>query len=195
MPLRSLLPAATRYVGVDLSPVELRRGARDGRECGVVADMSMVPLAAGAADAVTVSMALMLTTELDRTLAEIARVLRSGGLMVVLVPTQWPLQLSDVEPLLRLSLPLRGPGAMPRGISVRSIRQRLADADVTVTDVERQRFGFALRQPEDAALAVSALYTPGRSQRARDQAVASLCRLRIGTELPVPLLRIVAKRA
>lgn len=194
MPLRPLLPRHTHYLGIDRSQAELRRGQSSGRAVGVLADMGHLPVASEAADVVMSSMALMLVPRLEVVLAEVGRVLQPGGLFVMLLPSLWPLRWSDVEPLLRLSIPLRGPGAMPTTLSVRQIRRELERVNLAVTDVARQRFGLVLQHPGDAALAVSALYTPSRSQKARDRAVASLCRLRAGTELPVPLLRIVARR-
>ncbi|MCH9719573.1 MAG: class I SAM-dependent methyltransferase [Actinomycetia bacterium] len=194
MPLRPTLPVTTRYLGIDRSPAELQRGRSIGRRVAVAADMSHLPVGSGAVDVVVSSMALMLAERLDLVMAEIARVLRPSGVLAMMLPTPWPLRISDIEPLVRLSIPLRGPGAMPQVVSVSRIRRELAEAGLVVTDVARERFGFRLLQPADAALAVSALYTPGRSQAAKDRAVASLCRLRIGTELPVPLLRVVAQR-
>jgi len=194
MPLRPLLPDETHYLAVDRSRAELRRGQGLGRQSAVLADMSQLPVESGAVDAVVSAMALMLAERLDVVVAEISRVLRAGGVLAMMLPTQWPLRITDIEPLLRLSVPLRGPGAMPQVMSVSRIRRDLAEAGLVVTDVARERFGFRLMRPADAALAVSALYTPGRSQAAKDRAAASLCRLRIGTELPVPLLRVVAQR-
>lgn len=194
MPLRPLLPDETQYLAVDRSRAELRRGRGLGRQSAVLADMSQLPVGSGAVDVVVSAMALMLAERLDLVVAEISRVLRAGGVLAMMLPTQWPLRITDIEPLLRLSVPLRGPGAMPQVLSVRRIRRELAEAGLVVTDVARERFGFPLREPADAELAVSALYTPGRSQAAKDRAAASLRRLRIGTELPVPLLRVVARR-
>jgi hypothetical protein len=113
----------------------------------------------------------------------------------VLLPSVRPLRIGDVPILLALSVPLRGPGAMPQRVTARRIRREMAGVGLTVETVRTHRFAFPLRSPADAQLAVRALYTPDRHEDQILAAQAALAR-RVGphAELPVPLMLIVASR-
>ncbi|HUX71692.1 MAG TPA: class I SAM-dependent methyltransferase, partial [Cellulomonadaceae bacterium] len=109
--LQPALSGYTSYLGVDLSTAELA-GAR-GLDRGPVVrgDARALPVRDGSIDTVVASMGLMLVRPLRQAVAEIARVLRPGGTVAVLLPSVRPLQIRDVPALVALSVPLRGPGA------------------------------------------------------------------------------------
>ena len=71
-------------VGVDGSP-RLARFAHDGDTPVAVCDGARLPVASGIADVVVSSMVLMDVPDLDGHVTELARVLRSGGTLVVAV--------------------------------------------------------------------------------------------------------------
>ncbi|MFW5812395.1 MAG: ubiquinone/menaquinone biosynthesis methyltransferase [Alkalispirochaetaceae bacterium] len=76
-----------RVVGVDLSPEMLARARRrraENRVTFVEADMGELPFDTGGVDLVTGGYALRNAPDLDRLLAELARVLRPGGSLAVL---------------------------------------------------------------------------------------------------------------
>lgn len=191
-PVQPHLPARS-YMGVDRSHAELAAAVRLGRGPVQVGDAVALPVASASVDCVVVSMALMLMP-LSQTLAEVRRVLRPGGAFVALLPATGPVRASDLLPGLLLSLALRGPGSMPTTLSPRRLRHALPQAGLRVTAIERRRFPFPVATAQDAELAVSSLYTPGRSDRQRTRAKSILAALPGRTELPVPLLRVTALR-
>lgn len=195
LPLRPLFADDTAYVGCDLSKSELTLAASQGRSGMVLADINRLPLADSCADAALSSMGLMLAATPQSALDELARVLRPGGTLALLLPAQWPLRPADLLPLASLIWALRGPGSMPNVIGNRRARQLIRKAGLIATDVQRVRFRFPIASVADAELAVAALYTPGRSERQRDQAITSLERLAPDGELPVPLMRVTARKA
>lgn len=79
-PLAAHLP---RWVGVDTSAAELDAAAARGRSPVARADVLELPLATRSLDAVVCSMGLQVTEPLPDVLAEIARVLRPGGIALV----------------------------------------------------------------------------------------------------------------
>jgi 2-polyprenyl-6-hydroxyphenyl methylase/3-demethylubiquinone-9 3-methyltransferase len=71
-----------RHVGVDLRPAGLRTAARHGIDA-VCGDVTRLPLASGSADVVAAGEILEHVTDLSGTVAEVCRVLRPGGLVVL----------------------------------------------------------------------------------------------------------------
>lgn len=180
------------YLGVDTSEAELAVARGMGRGPVHRGDVTDLPLAAQSVDTVVMSMALMLVP-VAATLAEIRRVLRPGGKFVAMLPATWPLRPRDLLPGLAVSATLLGPGSMPQTLRPRRVRRELEACGLTVTSLQRERFAFAVRSEADAALAVRALYTPGRRDAQRRVATWLLSRLPGRVELPVPLLRVVAR--
>jgi SAM-dependent methyltransferase len=186
-----LLPAA--YLGIDNSPAELDLARAAGRGPVQLGDVTHLPLADASMDAVVMSMAFMLVP-MDEVLAEVVRVLRPGGTFAALVPATGPLRVSDVAPLVMLSLPLGGPGRMPQQLHRGRLARRVAATGLRPGSLQRRRFPFPVRDRSDAELAVRSLYTPGVSPAARERAVDWLARLG-PRELPVPLMRFTATKS
>jgi demethylmenaquinone methyltransferase/2-methoxy-6-polyprenyl-1,4-benzoquinol methylase len=83
------LPEA-RIVAADFSPDMLEVARKKGVANTVVADALQLPFESASFDAVTVAFGLRNMADWDRALAEMARVLRDGGLLVILdfsIPT------------------------------------------------------------------------------------------------------------
>lgn len=193
-PLQPRLATADSYVGVDLSAAELTRARTRGRGPVVRADARRLPLPDRSVDAVVSSMGLMLLTPLTDALHEVARVLKPGGVLAALVPAKSPISINDIRPLLTLAVSLRGTASMLQHLTRRRLSRELTRAGLVLIDAQRHRFRFPLHSRDDASLAVRALYTRSRQEGRLDVAINALTQLSGSVELPLPLLRIVARR-
>ncbi len=187
-PLRPLLVPG-RYVGVDLSPAELSLAAARGLDV-VRGDAAELPIATGAVDSLVVSMALQLVP-FDRTLAEAARVLRPGGVLVALVPVSRPLSRADRWRYARLSLALRTAVGYPNDALLRSFT---GTPELLVGSDESRAFLVEVSSPDVGDLLLDALYLPGVSD---DRLAASRQVVRgwTGHRVAVPIRRVVLVRA
>jgi SAM-dependent methyltransferase len=189
------LPAGASYVGVDLSRSELAAARHLGRGPVVRADLRSLPLPDGTFDAVVSSMGLMLVLPVERAVDELARVLRPGGMLALLLPASWPVRRSDIRPLAALMRALRGPGSMPQQISGGRAARLGGRAGLRLVENTTSRFSFPLSTPSAVHLAVHSLYTPGRTSDQLARAERALRRLGPAAELPVPLRRVVAVKS
>jgi SAM-dependent methyltransferase len=83
---RELSARGHRVVGVDGSPALAGRAHRNARSTpAAVGDIARLPVATGAADLVVCFMVLMDVEDLDRSVAELARVLAPGGVLCVAI--------------------------------------------------------------------------------------------------------------
>jgi SAM-dependent methyltransferase len=181
------------YLGVEQSRAERDAASAAGRGPVVAGDVTDLQLPHASADTIVMSMALMLV-DVPAALAQVARVLRPGGTFAATVPAVWPIAVRDLPALVALSAALRGPGSMPRRVTARSLRRDLHQVDLQVTTVSRLRFPFGVATAGDARLAVQSLYTPGRTAGQLRRAESRLSRLPGSPELPVPLLRVTARK-
>ncbi|MDQ1306686.1 MAG: hypothetical protein QG671_2518 [Actinomycetota bacterium] len=191
-PLQPHINHAT-YLGIDRSESELSAARSAGRGPVRSGDVTDLHLPDDSADTIVMSMALMLVP-LSKTLTQVARVLRPGGTFAAIVPAAGPVLARDLPALIALSAALRGPGSMPRMLTAKSLHRQLNQAGLTPHTAGRQRFPFPVSSQRDAQLAVTSLYTPGRTARQLRRAETWLRAMPGGTELPVPLLRITARR-
>ena len=184
-------------LGVDTSPGLLRRA--QGRAVGpvVLADPLHLPLRDNGVDAVTSAMGLAWFRPVPALLVELARVLRPGGLLAVLVPCL-PHPGQDVLHDLGYAWQVgRRLGAVPRlpGSLGLPLEPLLVAAGLRKVEDARQRYEFTLAQQADAELVVEAMGIPGSDARRVDQTVAHLvARVEHGGPLrvPVPMRRIIA---
>jgi SAM-dependent methyltransferase len=183
------------YLGVDCSPAEIAHACAQQRGPVTLGDARRLPVPDTSVDTIVSSMGLMLVRPIQAAMAELARVLRPGGTVVLLLPATWPVLPRDLALGAALAVPLRGPGSMPTHVGPRRARRLLAGAGLAVVDITRRRFPFPLATVEHATLAVRSLYTPGRTTDQLHRAQQMLAqRARPSAELPVPLMRVVAKR-
>lgn len=191
-PLQPHLNYAT-YLGIDRNDAELAAARAAGRGPVRSGDVTDLDLPDNTADTIVMSMALMLVP-LAKTLSQAARVLRPSGTFAAMVPAVGPVSVRDLPGLLALSVALRGPGSMPQTLTAKALHRQLRQAGLTPATATRQRFPFPVSSEEDARLAVTSLYTPGRRSRQLRRAETWLRAMPGSTELPVPLLRITARR-
>jgi SAM-dependent methyltransferase len=194
-PMRGLLPSGATYLGLDVSEPELHVAAQLGRTGLAVADVARLPMADASVDAVTCSMALMLFDRLDHVLAEVARVLRPGGVLSTIRPVGRPFRAGDLRHGLPLVVGLgRGP-QLPHRYRSRSLARLLHRHELAPTSDEALRFAFRLEDASAARLAVDALYLPDVSPARRVRAATLLARTSgEGRTLPVSIRRTVATR-
>ena len=105
-----LLPRGPRYTGLDLTPAMLARARRKAVATGLdirldIGDARQLPYGAAAFDVVVLHLILAVTPHPERVLAEAARVLRSGGRILILDKFLRP---GQQAPLRRSISPLLG---------------------------------------------------------------------------------------
>ena len=181
------------YLGIDASAAELTAARAAGRGPVRLGDATTLDVPDDSVDTVVMSMALMLLP-LRAALAEVARVLRPGGVFAAMLPTIGPLTAADLLPIAVLSVPLHGPGRLPQIIRAGPLARALDEAGLQPGTRAAVRFPFPVVQPGDAELAIRSLYTPGRTPAQRARAARRLAGLPMPLELPVPILRFTATK-
>jgi SAM-dependent methyltransferase len=194
-PMHPWLPDASHYLGVDLSAAELAYAAERGRGPLMKANALSLPLPSASVDVVVCSMALMLLRPIEVALAEVARVLRSGGLFATIRPANTPFRLGDLRLVVPLLLGLKHLPEMPQRLSGHQLRRLLDEAGLDICSDEARRFVHPLESEDDARLALDALYLPHVGDDRRREAAARLSQhARPGSELPLAIRRTVAVR-
>jgi SAM-dependent methyltransferase len=188
--------AGRSWTGLDTSGAEFVAARAAGAKPLLRARASAIPLRDASVDVVVCSMSLMVTTPLAQVVAEIARVLRPGGLLAATIPAAGPLRPADRVAVAGLIAALGRAPAYPAGRGTARIPALLGECGLRVTGDSRRRFGYRLRGPADADQFLSSLYLPGTSA-ARRRLARRYVRLlaRLHYEMPVPLRRITAERA
>ena len=167
--------AGSRVVGVDQSAGELDR-ARSATPSGLLvrARATALPLVTGSADAVVVSMALMLLPPLEAVLAEAARLLRPGGTLAATVPLR-----STAPGLPKGSaffeiLDVLGQGATdyPETLDADGLAERFSASGLTLGHDDTGLFTRTVVAPDDADRVVRSFYAPGTEAARVTEAVA-----------------------
>lgn len=180
------------WIGVDSASPELALAARAAPGQVVRADAAAIPLRTGVADSVVCSMALMIFDEPAAVVAEMIRLLRPGGTLVVLLPAARPLTLRDRWRYARLlwALRLRSLPFRHRRVLARP-RQVLESGGLRIERLERRRFAYPLTGDGDGHRFVHSLYLPGVDASRRSRATGTLNRW-TGSNIGVPLHLVVA---
>ena len=139
-------PEGVRLTGIELSPKMLDLARRRARELGRDADLRVgdahnLPFSDASFDTVVVTLALCTIPDDRRALAEVARVLRPGGQLLLLehvrssVPPVWLLQ-RVLEPLTLL---------LDHDHLLREPLRHVEDAGLVVQSLERSKLGIVER--------------------------------------------------
>lgn len=195
-PLQPLFADADSYRGFDVSIEELASGRARGRGPLLRADARDLPVEDDGADVVVCSMAIMLMAPVEDALAEVARILRPGGLFVSIRPVGWPARPRDLRVAVPLLLGLRHLPELPQRFGRQRLAHLLSSAGLSVTDDRALRFAHPLATAGDASLVVEALYLPHVPENRRRASATRLARIaRPGCEVPLAIRRTVAVRS
>ena len=192
-PLQTTAPHL-RWVGVDRSSGELARAAKVLPRVLVRGDGQTQPFRDATFDLVACSMALMLFVPLDAVLAEIHRVLRDDGTLVLLLPGSVPLTTRDRVRYVRLLASLREVRpAYPNSVHLGRLHARLERAGLAVVSDQRRCFRYPVRDERHAERFAESLYVRGRSPERIEGAVrAASCW--VGSTIGIPLRRVVCDK-
>ena len=192
-PLQTTAPHL-RWVGVDRSPGELARAAKVLPRVLVRADGLQSPFRDASFDLVACSMALMLFDPVDVVLAEIHRVLRDDGTLILLLPGSLPLSTRDRVRYVRLLAALREVRpAYPNSVHLGRLHARLERAGLAVVSDQRRCFRYPIRDERHAERFAESLYVPGRSPERIEGAVRA-ARGWVGSTIGIPLRRVVCDK-
>lgn len=182
------------WIGADVSAGELSLATRHGAGPVILSDAVRLPLADASAGSVVCSMALMVVQPLDACLSEVARVLRPGGTVVALLPSDRPLTASDTARYTRLLLALRTRRIQyPNDDQLDRMAAVMGDHGLRVLDDRRRRFSCPITSPTVGVMCVRSLYLPDVDPP-RLAAGERVARGWVGTEIGLPLRRVVAVR-
>jgi ubiquinone/menaquinone biosynthesis C-methylase UbiE len=192
---RELERPGRMVVGLDLSAGELAVAAERGPGPWVQGDLLALPFADGSISAVTSSMGLVVVTPLGRVLAEIARVLKPGGVLAAIAPALRPLGARDVRVLTRINTRLRAKPQFPGPVELAGFKKTLQQHGLRRVEDARERYTFTVESRADAELMMSALYLP-QTRRSRIEAAVEYLEdavaKRGSVEVAIPMRRVVA---
>ena len=157
---RELARPGRMVVGLDLSEYELALAAGQSPGPWVRADGLHLPFRDGSVDVVTSSMGLVVVQPMSQVLAEVARVLRPGGVLAGIAPALRPLAARDVRTLTSINARLRTKPQFPGPVELTGFAKALAGVGMRAMEDARERYRFGIRSRADAELMMSALYLP-----------------------------------
>jgi len=192
---RELAQPGRTVVGLDLSEHELQLAAERGPGPWVRGDALRLPFRDGSVDVVTSSMGLVVVTPLDELLAEVARVLRPGGVLAAIAPALRPLGPRDIGVLTRISGRIRTRPQFPGPVELAGFTRTLRSHGLRRVEDQRERYRFAIRNRADAELMMTALYLPNTRWSRVERAIEYLEDLltkREQVDVTIPMRRVVA---
>ncbi len=188
------MPAgADHWIGIDLSESELRRAQSSEKFAVILGDATKLPVPDLSVDVVSCSMALMLVRPLDLSLAEISRVLRPGGRLLLLLPARRPLTMADRLSYVRLFWAARSTTKFPPTELRRSAERALGRHGLRVESDDTRRFAYRLDGVAAADRFVDSWYLPGVSAERCAHARARATRLS-PRDIGIPFRRVIARK-
>ena len=168
---------ASRVIGIDQSAAELAQArARSSRERLVRARASALPITDECAEAVVVSMALMLMRPLEDTLSEVGRLLRPGGTFVATIPIRAMAPGPAGTPAFGGILGALGQTSQryPEPLDGATLADRFSACGLSLGRDETALFTRTLQGPDDADQVIRSFYAPGAGPDRVGAAVAQL---------------------
>jgi len=183
------------WIGADTSAAELD-AAHDRRRFPLLrASATRLPIRGAALDAAVCSMGMQIIDPVADALAELARVLRPGGRVVLLLPAAGPIPWRQAVTFVRLQVALGRRIRYPNDDILRptALPRATAAVGLQVTHDERLAFRLPLDTGAQAGELLASFYLPevGPGRLAAGRRVLAG---RIGSALTVPLRRIVLDR-
>jgi SAM-dependent methyltransferase len=192
---RELARPGRTVVGLDLSEHELALAAERSAGPWIRADALQLPFRDGSIDVVTSSLGLVVVQPMTQVLAEVARVLRPGGVLAAIAPALRPLGPRDVRTLTNINTRLRTKPQFPGPVELTGFAKALTAQGMRAVEDARELYRFGIRSRSDAELMMSALYLPNtrtaRVDRAVDYLADRLQKQEI-VEVAIPMRRLVA---
>lgn len=192
---RELAQPGRMVVGMDLSEHELALALERGPGPWVRGDALALPFADGSVSAVTSSIGLVVATPLNDVLAEVARVLKPGGVLAAIAPALRPLGRRDVAVLSRINARLRTKPQFPGPVELAGFKKTLALHGLRRVEDAREAYRFTVRSRADAELMMSSLYLP-QTRHSRVEAATEYLEDRLArrgsVEVTIPMRRVVA---
>lgn len=184
------------WVGVDRSLQELTLARAAGRRVIVCALSDALPVRDASVGTALLAMSLQVLEPVEEVMAELSRVVRWGGQVVVLLPARRPMRLRDVLFYLVLQWRLGRRIAYPndRVLSRHRLKRLAYTNGFEVTNDRQASFSLQLLARADAEELVQSLYLPGVSDGRASRAVDHVAR-RVGGSVAVPLRRVVLRRS
>ena len=190
---RELAQPGRTVVSVDRAHSELALVGESG--VAVQGDALHLPLASGAADVVTTSMGLAVITPAAQVLAEMARVLRPGGMVVLLGPSVRPTSARDARELALLFAAMRARIRFPGVLERIGLSAVLPAVGLRKVEDARERYQFTVSGRTDAEMVLNGMYLPNADPEQIAAGVSHLVRRisRLGPlTLPIPMRRVIA---
>jgi SAM-dependent methyltransferase len=192
---RELAAPGRTVIGLDISEHELKLAAERGPGPWVRGDGLRLPFRDGSVDVVTSCLGLVVIRPMSDVIAEVARILRPGGVLAGIAPAIRPLGPRDVRVLTRINAVLRTKPQFPGPVELTGFAKTLQAHGMTPVEDARERYRFAIRTRADAELMMSALYLPETHPKRVSRAVdflAERLNKREVVEVAIPMRRIVA---
>ena len=185
-------PRVAGWVGVDVSEGELALARRRGRTSVIAGRAEQLPIATQSVATTVGLMSLMVVADPAATLEEMARILRPGGRLALLLPDTGPLNSRDcLRYGVLLALVGRRAAPFPQHDLAARLPALLATAGFMVLTDHRRRFACPMGSHADADRLVDSLYLPGVAP-ARLAAARAAVRRWGDTPLGLPLRRVAA---
>lgn len=158
----------------------------------VLADPLQLPFADATFDAVVTSLGLGVAEDRLDFLAEVARVLRPGGVFAGLTPSLRPMNAEDLRMASQFGAYLRVSPHLPGTVEFRA-KAMLGAVGLTKMEDSRGRHHFQVRNRSDAELLIGGLRQAGDSARAASAVNFLTSRAESGpVRVALPMRRIVA---
>lgn len=190
---RHLQQLGRTIIGVDMSANELDEARRrDPSGTFVRGDARRLPIQDSSVDAVVSCYGFAVIRPLPQVVAEIARVLTPGGVVVILTPAVNTVRPGDIPAVSRLLSVLRSTPRFPSDERL-ELPSLFGEHGIHKVEDARQRYTYTIRSREDAERLLTATYMPGMAAARMTTIIDSLTASarRRPLRVPIPMRRFV----